>query len=695
MLKTLSVSPSREKSPPRLEPLDAAELLRALSNIHQSLEPDVVISLALTSIANLVHAEMGGAVFIAPTRQALHARYSSALAPAVAREIDRLTLDPRLAELIRAEDRDSILRTLEEWISDLLPRLEIYSFALFPLAAHRRALGLLFFFNPPGESLHPLDETVAQTLAEHTALALDNAHAYARERDAAEGRRNQAMEGLTRLSVELTGSRDPGAIADLAVEWAKKLLHTPAASIRLLDSVHADSILAPPRARATLLRGDELKWFLEKRTAYAVQDVEREDAISPATRERLRGQGMRALLSVPMTARDRIIGVLSVSDTAARGWHAREIDLLQTLANQSANALQSAELFQDVVAEQRRIQAILDSGLSALYATDKDERFILFNHAAEQMSGWTLLQVLGKTWNETLGRAQKNAPPLMRETLRDGRSLRVLEGRELITRDGRVLPVAETVAPLVDNHGHVTGAVGAFWDLSREKQAERTREFFLRMVAHELRTPITKILSAAGLVNNSRLSRQRRAEMWLVVENAARGLKNLADQFLDLEGREQASRPVQIEKIVLVSFAREMVNERRALARTHRLVIAPAPKTLAVYADRQRLEHVFRNLLDNAVKYSPPKSRITITIKSAGKDRAQVEVEDQGAGIPPPDRELIFKAFYRAQNVAGVRGHGMGLAIAREMIRDMGGTIEADGRRGRGAILRFTLRRAG
>ncbi|MBI3537509.1 MAG: PAS domain S-box protein [Chloroflexi bacterium] len=683
MLNSLRVEPTR-----LVQTQTDLTIRRAYAAIHRARDRDAVLDSALTALLDLVGGEIGGALLIDPRAQTLQWQCVRGADAALIAELQQLTLDPRLYELSRTLDPDSVLTTLTHWVNEILRARAITATLLMPLATPERADGLLMIASTT--ALDALEQADVSEFAEQVVIAIENAErAIERAREIeiiadALHQRQQELDGLARLSVELAASQDSGAISDLTIEMAKKLLSAPAAQIRLLD----------PRAPRKQLE-DEIQFVLHERIPFGVHDLEMASAISLDTRARWRGLGWRAALVVPLLARDQMIGALTIADFNARAWTQRETDLLQTIANQAANAIHTAELFQDILTEQRKIQAILDSGVSGLYALDKDGRFVLFNRAAERITGWTLAQVVGKTWQETLSRAKKNsAPPLILQALEGGKAVRVLEGRELFTRAGNAIPVAETVAPLTDNHGHVTGAVGAFWDLSREKQAERTREFFLRMVAHELRTPITKILSAASLVNHAKLSRVRRAEMWLVVENAARGLKQLADQFLDVEGDAQTPRPVQIEKIALIKFMRELVNERRGLDRAHRYRVRAGTAETFAFADRNRWEHVARNLLDNAAKYSPPKSLITVAVKPIAADQVQVDVEDQGAGIPKAERELVFKAFYRSKNVKGVHGHGMGLAIVKEMLRDMGGTIGVAEKKSRGTILRVTLRRA-
>ena len=112
-------------------------------------------------------------------------------------------------------------------------------------------------------------------------------------------------------------------------------------------------------------------------------------------------------------------------------------------------------------------------------------------------------------------------------------------------------------------------------------------------------------------------------------------------------------------------------------------------------ADLDRVENILFNLLDNAVSYSPPGTRITVTIKPAQDKLIQLSVQDQGPGVPIEDHGKIFEPFFRSTRVTDrhIYGHGLGLAIAKRSVLEMGGTIWLDGYANQGATFHFTLRR--
>jgi signal transduction histidine kinase len=260
------------------------------------------------------------------------------------------------------------------------------------------------------------------------------------------------------------------------------------------------------------------------------------------------------------------------------------------------------------------------------------------------------------------------------------------------TRDGRVIPVAQAVAPLLDEKENIVGAVGAFWDLSREQAAELTREHFLTMVAHQLRSPLTALLSALQLLERQNLSEERRAEMWAIVKSDGERLRKFADEFLDLEAVVKSPHALRFEPLSIATVARKLVKQYRAGKSKHHFRVRVSKPEPTAYADPDRVEHILRNLLDNAVTYSPAGSRITVSARRLENNMVEVAVQDQGLGIPFEDQEKIFKPFYRPKSSRRrVYGHGLGLSLAREMVKEMGGTIRMDSEENRGSTFYFTL----
>lgn len=579
------------------------------------------------------------------------------------------------------------------------PRLEGYHAGICaPIKKRAKSLGALFIGSKARTQFKPSDVDLIANIAAQIGGALENVELYAQMT-----RRVRELEGLAQLSAALVSTLDPSTIYKLAVDWTYRLMHADICESRRLDqdTLFRESVLLRDRETfysEPIILGELYESLVQARQPLKISDAQTQLDVPPVAREGLERASLRALLVMPLALRETVFGTLSVLYKEPHAWSPTEIELLKTIANLTASALDNAHLFQTVLSEQRKVQAIFDSGLSGLFATDVEGFIVMFNRAAERITGWMQSDVLGKKWEDIFASPAAGAPvePLINEALIRKQTAYVSEGRFIQTRDARVIPVAKAVAPLFDEKGEVTGAVGAFWDLTREKQAEMEREHFLTMFAHQLRSPLTALLSAMQLLERRGLSKERRGEMLALVKSEGARLQKFTHQFLDMEGAFAVSGSVQYETVSLVDVIESMVRRFRASSEGHDFDIqSPQPPPL-VWADQQRIEHILSNLLDNAVIYSPAGTRVTVIVELLNDETVQVAVQDQGPGISLAEQALVFERFYRAarSQQRRVYGHGLGLAIVREMVTEMGGTIWIESRENHGATFHFTLRRS-
>ena len=215
----------------------------------------------------------------------------------------------------------------------------------------------------------------------------------------------------------------------------------------------------------------------------------------------------------------------------------------------------------------------------------------------------------------------------------------------------------------------------------------RTR--VLAMAAHELRNPL---MGVGGILE---LLRERvahagtqGADVLELIDTAQveiRRLQTMLARFVEAERAEGLAFATRREPCDLLTVVKAAA--RPMLQGDHPILLEtsdPAPWPLV--ADRGRLEQVFRNILGNAAKYSPPHGLIRITLRRNGAT-ARVTVRDQGVGIPPQEAHRIFERFYRASNVRDIGGIGIGLYLSRQIVEAHGGRIWADQRSRRGAAL--------
>jgi signal transduction histidine kinase len=232
----------------------------------------------------------------------------------------------------------------------------------------------------------------------------------------------------------------------------------------------------------------------------------------------------------------------------------------------------------------------------------------------------------------------------------------------------------------------------------RLRAARQMQVDFVANVSHELRTPLTSIKGLietlrAGAVDDYAV----RDDFLATVEQETDRLIRLVSDLLLLSRVDSAALTLKREAIELAPLLQAVIDrltpQAEAKGLSLRLEIeAAAPPA---WADRDRLEQVLVNLLDNALKYSPPGGRVTVRVRQTEEQTVMVQVQDEGIGIPAEALARIGERFYRADKararVGGGGGSGLGLAIARSLVEAHDGRLWLDSKEGQGTVVRFTV----
>jgi PAS domain S-box-containing protein len=231
--------------------------------------------------------------------------------------------------------------------------------------------------------------------------------------------------------------------------------------------------------------------------------------------------------------------------------------------------------------------------------------------------------------------------------------------------------------------------------------ALHTRDEFLSAITHDLRSPLTSVQGFAQLMLR-RISRNDpiepgRMRSWLTtIEKSTERMAAMINELLDL-AQLRDGRPVHLNprRIELVGLMQQIAEEARQAGERREIVMDAEPGQIFGFWDPVRLARALTNLLSNAIKYSPEGGSIEIAARSGSDDEtdagwAEVRVRDEGLGIPPEDLSRIFDRYQRGANVSGISGIGIGLAAARQIVEQHGGSLTAESELGQGSV--FVMR---
>lgn len=411
----------------------------------------------------------------------------------------------------------------------------------------------------------------------------------------------------------------------------------------------------------------------------------------------------RSLLCFPAMKHGKFVGLIYLENHVVDdAFTAGRINTLEVLASQMAISIENALLYTRLQQQAGRLEAIVTSIADAVVVYDNEGRVILSNEAAEDLKVSELISSAEVNDDDEL---LPHTTLLGEEVVaHDSPLIKALHGGEKATQTlkmkfnqgGKDLKYIQiNAAPVKDDQGESIGTVAIVRDLTELIELDLLKDQFLRVAAHELKTPIAIIKGYTQI-----LKRQIRGvegglkKVGPILEKIVRGsdrLSELVNALFDVSLLQLGKLNIKRDELDLVDIVRESVQGLEAITigrAIHLKLIATAP----IRGDWVRLNQVINNLLSNAVKYSPEDKDLEVEVFLDG-DQVVVAVKDQGVGIEKSKQSHIFEHFYQAHidTSHDFGGLGVGLFIAREIIRNLDGDIWLDSEEGKGSIFYFSL----
>jgi PAS domain S-box-containing protein len=350
-----------------------------------------------------------------------------------------------------------------------------------------------------------------------------------------------------------------------------------------------------------------------------------------------------------------------------------------------------------VEASQQWLTAVLSSIGDAVIATDAHGTVNFLNPAAETLTGWESQSAVGKSLTDVFPildeETQMPAESPVKRVLRERIAVELAKRTVLIARDGTSRPIDDNVAPIKEKDGAIIGAVVIFRDVTERKrleqerrrrleelaEANRRKDEFLAMLAHELRNPLAVISNAVQL---AAVDRNQDQIDWCM-DAIGRNVKHLArliDDLLDVSRITRGKIQLRKEPLDVASVVHRAIESARPLieARDQNLQVDIAPGTFSALADPVRLEQIVSNLLTNAAKYSDRGGQIWLSADQE-EQSIVIKVRDEGIGIPAEQLSHVFELFAQGERslARSEGGLGIGLTLARTLAEMHGGSVTA------------------
>jgi len=359
-----------------------------------------------------------------------------------------------------------------------------------------------------------------------------------------------------------------------------------------------------------------------------------------------------------------------------------EMGELALILNQAARQLE--ERLAESARDRARTEAILSAMEDGVLAVDHEGKVLLANDALR--SDMDLDDPVGRHYVEAV--RQRELGEVVEAVLRTGerREAEVEIRHRNYALSGVSFPGFE---------GKPQGAVLTFHDITERKRMERIRRDFVANASHELRTPLTSIRGFVEALEDGAVREPEHAERFLgKIRVHADRMAALVEDLLELSRLEAGERPPHWTEVAPAQIAGEAVASLSEQARRKQMSLGESDSGAPlVVSDAERLLRVLENLVDNAIKYTPPGGHVEVASGPSPQGGAWIEVRDDGPGIAPEHLPRLFERFYRVDRARSreLGGTGLGLAIVRHLAESLGASVTVASEPGKGTTFKVTL----
>lgn len=338
--------------------------------------------------------------------------------------------------------------------------------------------------------------------------------------------------------------------------------------------------------------------------------------------------------------------------------------------------------------EKEQLSSILSSMADGVITLNREGTILVTNPPAERfLQAWYYQQGMKNDAGEEL-------PPEVRKLFQKAVSFEKEQILE-ISLQGRNWVLL--MSPLY-NQTYIRGAVAVLRDMTEERRLDKLRKDFIANVSHELRTPIAMLQGySEAIIDDIASTDEEKKEIARVIYDESLRMGRLVNDLLDLARMEAGHITLRIEQVDMDEYIERIVRKFQGLAKEKRITLIP-PKNDNIgnlfYFDPDRIEQVFTNLIDNAIRHTEVDGKVSLTV-TAQENGLLVNIQDSGSGIPEEDLPFVFERFYKADKARtrGRSGTGLGLAIVKNIIDAHNGHISVHSKINEGTTFSFFLPR--
>lgn len=579
-----------------------------------------------------------------------------------------------------------------------------------PLTAGGELLGVMGLYFPSRVSAGDSRLELLKTFTTQAAQALYNARRYVEANDAFQ-RNAERLMTLAVLSRSLSSSVDVSAMCGQVLDEVMLATSADAGLLVLIDD-----FASTPQIGAARGLPDERAQYAEvvsalkkidpARGAYIVRRDTHLAGLPPFL-----SPDAHSMLIVPMVQSSFLFGAIWLESTSNAIFDSEDIRFVEQISNQAVIALENARLFQRREGDRERLARLLDTMVEGIMMIDPQGEVVLANPRmsivglpAESLLNTNFLALLeGGSVDFARRIGFDSLEEATRFVIEMDRHMAAAESRTFsIVTSGTERFVERKIVPVVSSE-RVLGLMLVFYDRTEQRELERSREELTNMIIHDLRSPLTAVTTSLRLLHDMvpqnstfKPAVQSTTE---VSRRAVKKILNRVNSLLDIAKMQSGGMPINREPVTFERLIGPVVEELTPLAKEMQIELLVSgegePPTLLVDVDKA--ERLLLNFVDNALKYSPMKTVVTIKQYAPGTADAQpgfvrIDIIDQGPGIPADYKSRLFDSFVQVQGRTSSRGGvGLGLTFAKLTVEAHGGRVWIEDNPGGGSIFAFTL----
>jgi PAS domain S-box-containing protein len=412
-----------------------------------------------------------------------------------------------------------------------------------------------------------------------------------------------------------------------------------------------------------------------------IGDVTRDAAAAPHAAAYL-ANGIMSVLAIPLLKNGRVRAVLSVHDSAPHAWSADDIAMAEDMVDRTWFAVASVRAQALLRAERDESRQIFDSMAEGFGLLDRHWTILQVNEMGALLTHRSRAGLLGRNLWEAVPPLAGSAIETLYRRVRARGLAETLEYSQTMP-DGRRAWLEIRAYPLPEDRLAVF-----FRDISERKAAEeklreadRRKDEFLAMLAHELRNPLAPIGAAAHLLRLGRLDEDRVRHTSQIIGRQVDHMSHLINDLLDVSRVTRGLVELENAPLDIRHFVLDAIEQVTPLmqARRHHLHTDIPSGTMMVMGDKKRLVQVVTNILNNAAKYTPDDGNITLAVQ-VRSDHVVIEISDNGIGMTPALKAHVFDLFSQAERSSdrSAGGLGLGLALVKSLVELHGGSVTCD-----------------